>query len=57
MTTSVEQPFLLRDVFNPAAVEQLADSIARAWPAFDRAGFAATINSQLADLNFGGATS
>jgi 3-methyladenine DNA glycosylase AlkC len=53
-TTAVEQPFLLRDVFNPTAVEQLADNIARAWPAFDRAGFATTINSRLADLSFGG---
>jgi 3-methyladenine DNA glycosylase AlkC len=53
-TASVEQPFLLRDVFNPAVVEQLADSIARAWPAFDRLGFVATINSQLNALSFGG---
>jgi 3-methyladenine DNA glycosylase AlkC len=53
-TPSVEQPFLLRDVFNPAAVEQLADTIARVWPAFDRAGFVVTITSQLADLSFGG---
>jgi 3-methyladenine DNA glycosylase AlkC len=54
MTTLVEQPFLLRDVFNPVAIEQLADTVARAWPAFDRAGFVVTINSQLADLSFGG---
>jgi 3-methyladenine DNA glycosylase AlkC len=54
MTTTHEQPFLLRDVFNPAAVERLADGIARAWPAFDHAGFVATINNQLDSLNFGG---
>jgi 3-methyladenine DNA glycosylase AlkC len=54
MTTTKEQPFLLRDVFNPAAVEQLADNLARAWPAFDRVGFVATINSQINTLNFGG---
>jgi hypothetical protein len=50
----MEQPFLLRDVFNPAAVEQLGTDIARAWPAFDRVGFVSAINSQLADLSFGG---
>ena len=50
----MEQTFLLRDVFNPTAVEQLADTIVRAWSAFDRAGFVATINSQLAHLSFGG---
>jgi 3-methyladenine DNA glycosylase AlkC len=54
MTTTHEQPFLLRDVFNLAAVAQLADTIARVWPAFDRAGFVATINNQLDALNFGG---
>jgi 3-methyladenine DNA glycosylase AlkC len=54
MTTTKGQPFLLRDVFNPAAVEQLADGIARVWPAFDRAGFVATITSQLDALSFGG---
>jgi hypothetical protein len=50
----VEQPFLLRNVFNPAAVEQLADNIVRTWPMFDRAGFVATINNQLDALSFGG---
>jgi 3-methyladenine DNA glycosylase AlkC len=50
----VEQTFLLRDVFNSAAVEQLADNIARTWPAFDRVGFVATINSRLDALSFGG---
>jgi hypothetical protein len=53
MTTTPEE-FRLRDVFNPAAVEQLAYSIARAWPAFDHAGFAATVNSQLEMFSFGG---
>jgi 3-methyladenine DNA glycosylase AlkC len=53
-TLSMEQPFLLRDVFNPAAVEQLADNIARVWPAFDRVGFVAAINSRLDTLSFGG---
>ena len=33
---------------------QLADNIVRVWPAFDRAGFVATINSQLDALSFGG---
>jgi len=50
----MDQTFLLRDVFNPAAVEQLADNIARVWPAFDRAGFVATVTSQLDALSFGG---
>jgi 3-methyladenine DNA glycosylase AlkC len=53
MTSTHEQPFLLRDVFNPAAVEQLADGIVRVWPAFDRTGFVATITSQLDALSFG----
>jgi 3-methyladenine DNA glycosylase AlkC len=53
MTTTHEQPFLLRNVFNPAAVEQLADGIVRVWPLFDRAGFVATINGQLDALSFG----
>jgi hypothetical protein len=52
MTT--QQAFRLRDVFNPAAVEQLAHNIARAWRAFDSVGFATTINSQLEMLSFGG---
>jgi 3-methyladenine DNA glycosylase AlkC len=52
MTT--QQEFRLRDVFNGAAVEQLAHNIARAWPAFDRVAFASTINSQLEMLSFGG---
>src|SRR5262249_32617251 len=52
MTT--QQEFRLRDVFNPAAVEQLAHNIAQAWPAFDRVGFATTINSQLEMLSFSG---
>jgi hypothetical protein len=54
MTTTKEQQFLLRDVFNPAAVEQLAHTIARVWPAFDRTEFVATINNQLDALSFGG---
>jgi 3-methyladenine DNA glycosylase AlkC len=53
MTTTQEE-FRLRDVFNSAAVEQLAHSIAWVWPAFDREGFASTINSQLEMLSFGG---
>ena len=48
------QTFLLHGVFNPAAVEQLADNIVSVWPAFDRAGFVATINNQLDALSFGG---
>jgi 3-methyladenine DNA glycosylase AlkC len=52
--STTQQDFRLRDVFSPAAVEQLARSIARAWPAFDAAGFAITINSQLEPLSFGG---
>lgn len=52
--TTTQSEFRLRDVFNPAAVEQLAHGIAQAWPAFDRAGFAATVNIQLEMLSFGG---
>src|SRR5919109_4694039 len=51
---TMQQEFRLRDVFNPAAVEQLAHSIALARPAFDRVGFATTINNQLHALSFGG---
>jgi hypothetical protein len=50
----MQQEFRLRDVFNSAAVEQLAHSIERAWPAFDGKGFATTISSQLQALSFGG---
>lgn len=50
----MQQEFRLRDVFNSAAVEQLAHSIERAWPAFDGKGFATTISSQLPALSFGG---
>ena len=49
----MEQQFRLRDVFNPLVIEQLASSIVRAWPAFDRAGFVSTITSQLDALSFG----
>jgi hypothetical protein len=49
----MQQGFQLREVFNPAVVDQLARNIARTWPTFDRIGFAATINSQLESLNFG----
>lgn len=52
--TTTQSEFRLRDVFNPAMVEQLAHRITQAWPAFDRAGFAATVNSQLEMLSFGG---
>jgi len=50
----MQQEFRLRDVFHPAAVEQLAHTIAQAWPAFDQEGFATTINRQLDALSFGG---
>jgi 3-methyladenine DNA glycosylase AlkC len=50
----MQQEFLLRDVFNPAVVEQLSQRIARAWPAFDQAGFVAAVSSQLEALSFGG---
>lgn len=47
-----EQTFQLRDVFHPGAVNQLADRIVAAWPAFDRDGFADTVNGQLEPLSF-----
>jgi 3-methyladenine DNA glycosylase AlkC len=50
----MQQGFQLRDVFNPAAVEQLAEAIRRTWPAFDHISFAATINAELEALSFGG---
>jgi 3-methyladenine DNA glycosylase AlkC len=49
----MNQDFQLRDVFNPAVVTQLAQSIRDAWPDFDQAGFTDTINSQLESLSFG----
>jgi 3-methyladenine DNA glycosylase AlkC len=49
----LKQDFQLRDVFNPAVVNQLADSIGETWPDFDRAGFTQTINAQLESLSFG----
>ena len=49
----MQQGFQLREVFNPAVVDQLAHNIARTWPTFDQIGFATTINSQLVSLNFG----
>jgi 3-methyladenine DNA glycosylase AlkC len=48
----MEQGFQLRDVFNPTVVNQLAQSIARTWPAFDQHGFSDAINSRLAQLGF-----
>lgn len=50
----MQQEFQLRDVFNPAGVEQLARAIGRAWPMFNQARFITTINSQLASLSYGG---
>jgi hypothetical protein len=51
----MQQEFRLRDIFNPAAVEQLANIIAQAWPVFFyREGLATTINGQLEVLSFGG---
>jgi 3-methyladenine DNA glycosylase AlkC len=49
----MQQDFQLRDVFNPAVVNQLAHTIARTWPAFDDAGFATAITAQLEALSFG----
>src|SRR5262245_57340424 len=49
----MQQGFQLRDVFNPAVVDQLAQNIARTCPTFGQVGFATTINSQLGSLNFG----
>jgi 3-methyladenine DNA glycosylase AlkC len=49
----MQQDFQLREVFNPAVVQQLAHTIARTWPAFDDAGFATTITTQLDALSFG----
>ena len=50
---SMDQGFLLRDVFNPTVVNELAQSIAITWPEFDQRGFSNTINSQLGSLSFG----
>jgi 3-methyladenine DNA glycosylase AlkC len=47
------QDFQLRDVFNPAVVDELANSIGDVWPEFDRDGFSRAINSQLESLSFG----
>jgi hypothetical protein len=49
----MEQSFQLRDVFNSTAVNQLAQNIARTWPAFDQDGFSNSVNSQLVHLSFG----
>jgi 3-methyladenine DNA glycosylase AlkC len=50
----MQQGFRLRDVFSAAAVEQLAQNIARVWPSFDRTRFTTAINSQLDALSYGG---
>lgn len=49
----MQEGFQLRDVFNPALVNKLAQNIQQTWPQFDRAGFTADINGQLKPLNFG----
>ena len=49
----MKQGFQLRDVFNPAVINQLAQNIASTWPEFDPVGFSITINTQLGPLNFG----
>lgn len=49
----MQEGFQLRDVFNPAVVNQLAEAIHQSWPEFDAAGFSGDINAQLAPLNFG----
>src|SRR5215468_11071442 len=49
----MEEGFKLREVFNSAVVNELAQSIATTWHDFDQQGFSKTINSQLDSLNFG----
>ena len=49
----MEQSFQLRDVFNPTVVNQLAQNIAKTWPAFNQHGFSNAVNSQLVHLSFG----
>ncbi len=47
------EQFQLRDVFNPALVDELADSIHNAWPDFERDGFVNAIAPRLPALSFG----
>lgn len=47
------EQFQLRDIFNSALVERVADNIWQAWPDFERDGFVAAIVPRLAELNFG----
>jgi 3-methyladenine DNA glycosylase AlkC len=49
----MKQGFQLRDVFNPAVVNQLAQNITNTWPEFDSISFSMSINTQLGPLNFG----
>ena len=48
----MEQTFQVRDVFNENAVNRLAESLQRAWRAFDADGFRHSINSKLKSLTF-----
>ncbi len=47
------EKFQFRDVFNPALVDELADSIHRAWPDFERDDFVNAIAPHLPELSFG----
>jgi len=47
------EQFQLRELFNPALVNELGDNISGAWPDFEREGFVQDINSRLPPLSFG----
>jgi len=47
------EKFQLRDVFNPALVNELANNIANVWDAFERNAFVDAIIPELSKLSFG----
>lgn len=49
---NTEQTFQVRDVFNKNLVNQLAESLARAWSGFDVDGFRQSIHPKLKTLTF-----
>jgi 3-methyladenine DNA glycosylase AlkC len=47
------EQFQLREVFNPALVQELASNIKRVWVEFEEGDFVEAINPRLPELNFG----
>ena len=47
------EQFQLRDLFNPALIDELAGNIHQAWPDFDQDAFVQAVVPKLPDLSFG----